>query len=163
MATQTQQQFGTDASGIDPELRLGVEALQAQLGGALVLLGFHRGEDRFHGYFSHPRQCQALTQLVGAMRLEQIAIQGRFGRLRNVGVGGFARHHDEYRGKGQQLVAPQVVQHVLPSGTVALKVQLAQHHVEVSVLEVAARVGHPRTLRDVANAEIAQLIHQNRA
>ena len=97
------------------------------------------------------------------MRLEQVTVQGRLGSFGHAGIGGLPGDHDKHRGEGQQLVAAQVVEQILPRRVFGRKVLLAQHEVKAHAFEVPARIDNAAALRHILYAEIPQLGNQQRS
>ena len=163
MPLQPQVQLGADARGIEPVQRALVEAGLAQRCGDGQVTALDVLEDLTQHALALARLDQPLTQAGGGVRLDQVAVERRFGRLCDLGVRGLAGHHQEHGGEGQQLLAPQLVEQVLPVHVAVVEVVVAQHHIELPVLEDVARLAHAAGLHHGAHAEVAQLGREHAA
>ena len=164
MQAQAEVQVGAQARGEQPVRQLLHIHPLAGAGGAQVILGLDRIEHRLQRNLASPRLHQALVQHAGFVRFEQVAVERGFGRLRHLGIGGFAGDDDEHRRVRQQLRAAQIVQQILAGAfAVAVKALLAQHKVSALGFEEFARVAHATKVRHVADAEIAQLADHDAA
>jgi hypothetical protein len=110
---QAQQQLGTHPGRVEPVLVPIGEAFQTQQGGLVVLAHLHGLEDVAEHPLASACLGQSFAQGGGVVGFEQVAVQCRLGRLRHLGVGGFAGHHDEHGGVGQQVVAAQLIEQAL--------------------------------------------------
>ena len=160
---EPQVQLGADARGVEPIDRALLEARLAQLRGSAEVAALDGLEHVAQHALALARLADALAQARRGVRLDQVAVERRLGGLGDPRVRRLAGDHDEHGGEGQQLLAPELVQQVLARHVGAVEVVVAQHHVELPVLEDLSRVLHPARLHHRADAEVAKLRAQHAA
>ena len=158
-----QQQFRSYTGSVKPKSPALLEPLQAKRSCLIKQLSFNGPKNGGQRYLADPGRMEAILKLGGSMGFEQIPVQRRLSRLGHLGVSGFRCHHDEHCGEGQQLVAPKIVQQVLPRGPVVVKVVFTQDHVKQFVFKLATRICQSAGLNDAAHSEFAKLGDQNGA
>ncbi|MEY4266354.1 MAG: hypothetical protein RIS90_889 [Pseudomonadota bacterium] len=155
------QQLGTDPGGIEPECAARPVALQTQVGRYGVGLGLHGIKHLAERVFAVARQAQSLVQLVGLVRFEQVAVQPGFSGFRHPVVGGLAGQHEKHGVERELAFFAQFIDQVDARGRLAWEVVLTHDHVKCAVAELLACLRQLGALRDLVEAELAQLRRQD--